>query len=82
MPITSPHRKDSDDRPYSEHIICEDFVFKPSQVDAFCHTALNDKGGVTVVKFKSYTQDVRDPERRLFDYLVKRLAPRSPDAAA
>jgi hypothetical protein len=57
-------------------------VFKPSQVDAFCHTALNDKGGVTVVKFKSYTQDVRDPERRLFDYLVKRLAPRSPDEAA
>jgi hypothetical protein len=57
-------------------------VFKPSQVDAFSHTALNDKGGVTVVKFKSYTQDVRDPERRLFNYLVKRLAPRSPDAAA
>jgi len=82
MPITSPHRKDSDDLPYSEYIICEDFVFKPSQVDAFSHTALNDKGGVTVVKFKSYTQDVRDPERRLFDYLVKRLAPRSPDAAA
>jgi hypothetical protein len=48
-------------------------------VDAFCHTALNDKGGVTVVKFKSYTQDVRDPERRLFDYLVKRFSPMTTD---
>jgi hypothetical protein len=79
MPITSPHRKDSDDRPYSEHIICENFVFKPTQVDAFYHTALNEKGGVTVLKFKSYTQDVRDPERRLFDYLVKRFAPMTSD---
>jgi hypothetical protein len=79
MPITSPHRKDSDHVPYSEHILCENFVFKPSQVDAFYHTALNDKGGVTVLKFKSYTQDVKDPHRKLFDYLVKRFAPMTTD---
>jgi hypothetical protein len=54
-------------------------VFKPTQVDAFYHTALYEKGGVTVLKFKSYTQDVRDPERRLFDYLVKRFSPMTTD---
>ncbi|MFZ4387932.1 MAG: hypothetical protein ACOYOI_07195 [Chthoniobacterales bacterium] len=54
-------------------------MFKPTQVDAFYHTALYEKGGVTVLKFKSYTQDVRDPERRLFDYLVKRFSPMTTD---
>ena len=79
MPITSPHRKDSDHAPYSEHILCENFVFKPSQVETFYHHAITDTGGVTTVKIKSHSLDVKDPNRRLFDYLVKRFSPMTTD---
>jgi len=79
MAITGPNRKESDHVIYSEHVICEGFVFKPSHVDAFYHQALNEAAGVTTVKFKSYSQDVKDPEMKLFNYLVNRFSPTLPD---
>jgi hypothetical protein len=54
-------------------------VFKPSQVETFYHHAITETGGVTTVKIKSHSLDVKDPNRRLFDYLVKRFSPMTTD---
>jgi hypothetical protein len=63
----------------SDFVLCEDFVFRPATVDGFSHQTYEDGSAVTMVNFKSYTQSIRDPERRLFDFLISRLQPTTPD---
>jgi hypothetical protein len=50
-------------------------VFRPANVDGFAHQTYEDGTAVTTVNFKSYTQSIPDPERRLFDFLVENLRP-------
>jgi hypothetical protein len=48
-------------------------------VDGCSHQKYADGSAVTVVNFKSYTQTIPDPERRLFDFLICKLKPRRVD---
>jgi hypothetical protein len=50
-------------------------------VDAFSHEAINEGTGVTTVNIKSYTQEISDPQRKLFNFLVSRFHPDPPDEA-
>ncbi|MDD5198369.1 MAG: hypothetical protein PHC88_01075 [Terrimicrobiaceae bacterium] len=54
-------------------------MFRPANVDGCSHLTYEDGTAVTTVNFKSYTQSIPDPERRLFDFLVSRLNPKSSD---
>jgi len=82
MPIEGPNLKAKDRGRVSEYVICEGFVFKPASVDAFYHDAINEEAGVTTVKFKSYSQEISDPHRQLFNFLVNRFHPDLPDEAS
>ncbi len=82
MPIEGPNFKAKDRGRYSEYVICEGFVFKPNSVDAFYHDFINEEAGVTTVMIKAVTQEVSDPERKLFDFLVSRVHPNTPDEAS
>ncbi|MDX2081384.1 MAG: hypothetical protein SFU53_11430 [Terrimicrobiaceae bacterium] len=77
MPIETPTRPPTASRTVSEFVLCENFVFRPTNVDGFLHRTYEDGSAVTTVNFKSYTQSVPDPERRLFDFLVEKFHPRS-----
>jgi hypothetical protein len=57
----------------SEFVICQNFVFRPANGDGFSHQTYEDGSAVTTVNFKSYTQGVPDPERRLFDFLISKF---------
>jgi hypothetical protein len=59
----------------SDFILCENFVFRPANVDGFSHQTFEDGAAVTTVNFKSYTQTIPDPERRLFDFLLSKFTP-------
>jgi hypothetical protein len=48
-------------------------------VDGFSHQTFDDGTAVTTVNFKSYTQTIPDPERRLFDFLTSKLNPKPTD---
>jgi hypothetical protein len=48
-------------------------------VDGCSHQAYADGSAVTIVNFKSYTQTIPDSERRLFDFLIRRLKPKPAD---
>ncbi len=63
----------------SDFVLCENFVFRLSTVDGFSHQLSPDSDGFTVVNFKSYTQTIADPEKRLFNYLVSKLNPKPVD---
>jgi hypothetical protein len=54
-------------------------VFRPANVDGFSHQTYEDGSAVTTVNFKSYTQGIPDPERRLFDFLISKLKPKPTD---
>jgi hypothetical protein len=36
---------------------------------------------VTIVNLRSFKQEIADPERKLFDFLMKRFHPITPDEA-
>jgi hypothetical protein len=74
MPIESPSPIGS--KTHSEFVLCECFAFRPSNVDGCSHQTYADGSAVTIVNFKSYTQTIPDPERRLFDFLIRELKPR------
>ena len=74
MPIESPSPIGSET--HSEFVLCEGFAFRPSNVDGCSHQTHPDGSAVTIVNFKSYTQTIPDPERRLFDFLIRKLKPR------
>ena len=48
-------------------------------MDGFLHQRYADGSAVTVVNFKSYTQTIPDPERRLFNFLIRKLKPKPAD---
>jgi hypothetical protein len=48
-------------------------------VDGCSHQTYVDGSAVTIVNFKSYTQTIPDPERRLFDFLIRKLKPKRAD---
>ena len=75
MPIEFPSDTPIGTRTHSEFILCEGFVFRLSTVDGCLHQTNADGSAITVVNFKSYTQMVPDPERRLFDFLIQKLRP-------
>ena len=77
MPIESPSPIGS--KTHSEFVLCEGFAFRPSSVDGCSHQAHPDGAAFTVVNFKSYTQTIPDPEKRLFDFLMRKLKPRRVD---
>ena len=80
MPIEAPTHTAIGSRAInSEFVICQNFVFRPANVDGFSHQTYEDGSAVTTVNFKSYTQGIPDPERRLFDFLVSKLKPKSTD---
>ena len=76
MPIEAPSHTAIGSRAInSEFVICQNFVFRPANVDGFSHQTYEDGSAVTTVNFKSYTQGIPDPERRLFDFLISKLKP-------
>ena len=79
MPIEAPSNSPIASRTHSEFVLCEQFVFRPSTVDGFSHERYDDGAAVTTVNFKSYTQTIPDPERRLFDFLIRKLKPKPAD---
>lgn len=79
MPIEAPTRPPTGTRTLSDFVVCQNFVFRPANVDGCSHLTYEDGTAVTTVNFKSYTQSIPDPERRLFDFLVSRLNPKSSD---
>ena len=81
MPITGPNRDDKDKANYSEFIYCEGFAFKLNQVESFYHEPTDERDGVTIVNLRSFKQEIADPKRKLFDFLMKRFHPITPDEA-
>jgi hypothetical protein len=79
MPIETPTTPPSGSKTLSDFVICQDFAFRVSTVDGFSHQTFADGTAVTSVNFKSYTQSVTDPERKLFDFLVGKLKPNPVD---
>ncbi|MGA7393495.1 MAG: hypothetical protein WBW78_12645, partial [Terrimicrobiaceae bacterium] len=77
MPIEAPPHTSIGSRAINpEFVICQNFVFRPANVDGFSHQTYEDGSAVTTVNFKSYTQGIPDPERRLFNFLVSKLKPK------
>lgn len=80
MPIETPTRTPSTTRAInSEFAVCQNFVFRPANVDGCSHEAFADGSAITTVNFKSYTQSIPDPDRRLFDFLLSKLNPKPVD---
>jgi len=77
MPIEAPtHTPIGNRLTSSEFVVCQNFVFRPANVDGFSHQTYEDGSAVTTVNFKSYTQSIPDVERRLFDFLLKQFNPK------
>lgn len=50
-------------------------MFRLDDVDAFSHQPVPESDAVTTVNFKGYTQNIPDPEKDLFNFLVAQLKP-------
>jgi hypothetical protein len=80
MPIEAPSHTVTGSRlTNSEFVCCQNFVFRPVTVDGFSHQTYEDGSAITTVNFKSYTQSIPDVERRLFNFLLSQLNPRTTD---
>lgn len=80
MPIDMPHnRPPRSANRISDHVRCADFIFRIADVDAFSHQPVPEGEPVTVVNFKGYTQAIPDAERRLFEFLLRNISPKSSD---
>ena len=80
MPIEAPNHSPIGRRSRgSEFFLCENFAFRPANVDGFSHQTFEDGSGITTVNSKAYTQSIPDSERRLFDFLISVLNPQSLD---
>ena len=80
MPIEAPsHTAIGIRASNSDFVLCQDFVFRPANVDGFAHQSYEDGSAVTTVNFKSYTQSIPDPERRLFNFLTATFNPKLVD---
>lgn len=61
----------------SDFVLCENFAFRPANVDGFSHQQFEDgTTAITTVNFKGYSQTIPDPERHLFDFLISKLNPK------
>lgn len=60
----------------SDFVICQNFVFRPANVDAFSHQTFEDGSAITTVNFKSYTQSIPDADQQLFEFLTSILNPK------
>ena len=65
----------------SDFVLCQNIAFRISSVDGFSHQRYEDGYAVTTVNFKGYTQNMADPQRRLFDFLILHLDPKFVDEA-
>ncbi|MBN8708132.1 MAG: hypothetical protein J0I10_02055 [Verrucomicrobia bacterium] len=80
MPIEAPNHSSIGSRSRSsEFYLCENFAFRPANVDGFSHQTFDDGSGITTVNFKAYTQSIPDPKQRLFQFLISVLQPQSLD---
>ncbi len=80
MPIEAPSHSPIGRRSKSsEFFLCENFAFRPANVDGFSHQTYEDGSAITTVNFKAYTQSIPDPKRRLFEFLISVLQPQSLD---
>lgn len=81
MPIEAPNHPPISSRQSrsSEFFLCENFAFRPANVDGVSHQVFDDGPAITTVNFKAYTQSIPDPNRRLFDFLISVLQPELPD---
>jgi len=80
MPIDAPNQSSIGRRSRSsEFFLCENFAFRPANVDGFSHQTFEDGPAITTVNFKAYTQSIPDPSRRLFKFLLSVLEPQSVD---
>jgi hypothetical protein len=82
MPIEAPshtHPAIGSTTTPSDFVLCQDFVFQSTHVDGCSHQRYADGPAITTVNFKSYTQTIPDPQRRLFDFLIEKLKPKSTD---
>ena len=81
MPIEGPNHRAKARGRVSEFVLCSGFVFRPRRVDAFSHRMIGD-AAITTVLFQGYTQEILDPERTLYEYLLERLRPDTVDEAS
>ena len=80
MPLEAPSHSPIGRRSRnSEFFLCENFAFRPANVDGFSHQTFEDGSAITTVNFKAYTQSIPDPDRRLFQFLLSVLEPQSVD---
>jgi hypothetical protein len=80
MPIEAPSHTPIGNRLInSDFVLCQNFAFRPANVDGFSHQTFEDGSAITTVNFKSYTQSIPDPERRLFDFLLTKHKPKPTD---
>ncbi len=80
MPIETPSHSPIGRRPRSsEFFLCENFAFRPANVDGFSHQTFEDGAAITTVNFKGYTQSIPDSNRHLFQFLLSVLEPQSLD---
>jgi hypothetical protein len=84
MPIATPLASASrtSSKPHSDFVLCQNFVFRPGDGDGFSHIAEPGSEPLTVVNFKSFTQSIPDPEKRLFRFLIGKFNPRCLDEPA
>lgn len=66
----------------SDFVLCQNIAFRLSSVDGFSHHRYEDGSAVTILNFKGYTQNMADPQRLLFDFLILHLNPKSSDEIA
>jgi hypothetical protein len=77
MSITAPSHTAIGSRALnSDFVLCENFAFRPANVDGFSRQTFDDGAAVTTVNFKGYTQAIPDPEGRLFAFLISKLNPK------
>jgi hypothetical protein len=66
---------------HSDFVLCQNFAFRPADVDGFSHQRPQDSDPTTIVNFKSYTLAISDPDRRLFEFLMRKINPKPTDEA-
>ena len=65
----------------SDFVLCQNIAFRLSSVDGFSHHRYEDGSAVTILNFKGYTQNMADPQRQLFDFLILHINPCISDEA-
>lgn len=78
MAITAPKSQTAPTGRSSEFLICQGLVFRPRKIDGFSHKMVGDDP-VTTVHYQNYTEEIPDPDRVLFDFLMRRFRPELAD---